>query len=561
VPNGRTLDYRALNPYGTRAGVMKQSYVDVLYTAGLATGFYAPAGADPDADIEAWRTRLLAGEPYDDDPLLLHAVEELTSHHSGYYIDDSIPPAPLLIYDAFTDDIMPPVQALRFYNKTKSLHPGTEVALQFLDGFAHPRGLLASPQRTITYDRVTQHLVRHLSGAGTSVPPVEVYTQACNGSAQAGPFTAADWASLRPGEVRLADAGPKNFDSAGGDAVTAAADDPVGAMVALACRTLPTSADDPMAATYRVPAAPCTYTLVGSPTVIADLSVDGEFAQVAARLWDVAPGGSQSLVTHGLYRPRLDDVGPQAFQLEPAGWQFTAGHVAKLELLGQSAPYGRPSNGAFTITASNVELRLPTLETPGTCGAQAPAAPVLPPSAPEGTTTTTVIGSTTTPPPHAAALGADGSRQAPGRAQPEPARPAAHRRARQGAQYGQRDPREPGRERRLAADHRQRHVELDADIQPPGRRLAEERPGRLPLLELVRRRGDPERRASAGRRTACSSCAWSRPGGRARSTFYRPISGRMGGSSSPSTASTATASASGGRPAGSSGRTTPRCGR
>ena len=178
--------------------------------------------------------------------------------------------------------------------------------------------------------------------------------------------------------------------------MTAAADDPVGALVALACRTLPTSADDPMAATYRVPAAPCTYTLVGSPTVIADLSVDGDFAEVAARLWDVAPGGAQSLVTHGLYRPRLDNLGPQVFQLEPAGWQFTAGHVAKLELLGQSAPYGRASNGTFTITASNLELRLPTLETPGTCGAQTPAAAVLPPSAPEGTTTTTVVGTTTT---------------------------------------------------------------------------------------------------------------------------------------------------------------------
>jgi hypothetical protein len=396
VPNGHTLDYRALNPYGPRAGVMKKSYVDVLYAAGLATGFYAPPNTDPDADIEAWRAELDAGEPYDDDPLLLDAVEELTSHHSAYYIDDSIPPAPLLIFNSFTDDIMPPVQGLRYYNKTKSLYPSAEVALQFLDGFSHPRGLLASPQRTTTYDRVTQHLVRHLTGAGTPVPPVEVYTQACNGSAQAGPFTAADWASLRPGEVRLADATPKSFDSDGGDPLNAVVDDPAGAMAALACRLVPTSADDPGAATYRVPAPACTYTLVGSPTVIADLDVDGDFAEIVARLWDVAPDGSQSLVTHGLYRPRLDNLGPQVIQLEPGGWQFTAGHEAKLELLGQSHPYGRASNGTFTITASNLELRLPVLETPGACGVQAPLPPVLPPSVPEGTTTTTVVTPTTT---------------------------------------------------------------------------------------------------------------------------------------------------------------------
>jgi len=397
VPNGRTLDYRALNPYGPRGGVMKKSYVDVLYDVGVPTAFYPPAGADPDADIDAWKTRLDQGEPYDDDPLLQHAIGEITSHHSAYYIDDSIPPAPLFIYDASTDDIMPFVQAIRFYRKTKSLYPGAEISLQFLDGFAHPRGNLGSPMRTVTYNRVMQHLRRHLDGSGAPLPGVEVYTQACNGSAQVGPLTAADWDSIHPGEVRLSDAGPKSFDSSGGDAANAAVDDPVGATFATACRTVPSSADDPGAATYRLAAAACTYTLMGFPTVIADLNVVGDFAEIAARLWDVAPDSTQSLVTHGLYRPRLDNLGPQAFQLEPAGWQFTAGHVAKLELLGQSAPYGRASNGTFTITVSNLELRLPVLETAGTCGAQTPAPPVLPPSGAEGgTTTTTVVGTTTT---------------------------------------------------------------------------------------------------------------------------------------------------------------------
>jgi hypothetical protein len=397
VPTGRTLDYQALNPYGARGGVMKKSYVDVLFALGIVTAFYAPANADPDSDIQAWKARLDQGEPYDDDPLLLHAIEELTSHHSAYYIDDSIPPAPLHIYNATTDDIMPVVQALRFYNKTKSIHPGAEVTVQFLDGLAHPRGNLASPMRSVTYDRVTQHLVRHLSGAGAPLPAVETYTQACDGSAQAGPFTAASWAAIHPGEIRLLDAAAKSFDSDGGDPLNAAVDDPAGAEALLACRTVPTSADDPGAATYRTPAAACTYTLMGSPTVIADLNVVGDYAEVVGRLWDVAPGGSQSLVTHGLYRPRLDNLGPQVFQLEPAGWQFAAGHVAKLELLGQSHPYGRASNGTFTITATNLDLRLPVLETAGTCGAQTPAAPVFPPSAPEsGTTTTTVAGTTTT---------------------------------------------------------------------------------------------------------------------------------------------------------------------
>ena len=36
--------------------------------------------------------------------------------------------------------------------------------------------------------------------------------------------------------------------------------------------------------------------------------------------------------------------------------------VAKLELLTSDPPYARPSNSAFTVEVSNLELSLPTLE-------------------------------------------------------------------------------------------------------------------------------------------------------------------------------------------------------
>jgi predicted acyl esterase len=417
VPNGRTLDYRALNPYfdpgvSERGGVMKQSWVDGLYDAGIPTAFYAPAGADPDADLDAWKTRLDQGEPYDDDPLLRHAIEELTSHHSSYYIDDlfdasSHTPAPLFIYDGSTDDIMPFDEALRLYRKIKDKYPGAEIALQTLDGFAHPRGNLGSPMSTITYDRAKQMLTRHLKPPVDPLPGVEAYTQACGGSTMLGPFTADDWDAIHPGEVRLADAGPKTLTSAPGNMLNATADNPISdpndplGTASTSCRTVTMSDDDPVAATYRLPVDPCAaFTLMGSPTVIADLTVtpttgDVTWSEIASRLWDVAPDGSMSLVTHGLYRPRSDNLGPQVFQLHPNPWQFVPGHEVKLELLGQSSPYGRASNGTFSIEVSNLELRLPVLEMPGGC-VQTPAAPVLPPSAPELTTTTTQPVTTTT---------------------------------------------------------------------------------------------------------------------------------------------------------------------
>ena len=111
--------------------------------------------------------------------------------------------------------------------------------------------------------------------------------------------------------------------------------------------------------------------------MLADLTVRGLHPEVAARLWDVAPDGTQTLVAHDLYRPR-NDHRRDVFQLHPNAWHFRAGHVAKLELLGQSAPYGRPSNGRFTITVNHLELRLPVREAPDGGAVRAPATPVLP---------------------------------------------------------------------------------------------------------------------------------------------------------------------------------------
>jgi predicted acyl esterase len=376
VPNGRTLDYRDLNPYGLIGGVMKQSWVTALQTLGLATGYYAPPGEDPDADINGWKTRLDAGEPYDTDPVLLDIVDEVTSHHSAYYIDDSIPPAPLFIYNAFTDDLFPATEALRFYNKTRAKHPTAEITIMFADAFGHMRASLGGDM-TRANQRVDELFARHLKGTGGPLPAVETYTQACGGSTETGPHTASDWDALSPGEVRLQDAAAKSFGSAAGNLLNAQlVDPPTGGVTS--CRTTLASVDA-AAATYQLPAAVgAGYTLMGSPTVIARLAITGTFPEVAARLWDVGPDDSQALVSQGFYRPDLDSDDLQVFQLPANGWKLVAGHVFKLELLGQSAPFGRASNGTFTIGVSDLDLRLPVLETPDAGVIGEPAPPVDP---------------------------------------------------------------------------------------------------------------------------------------------------------------------------------------
>jgi hypothetical protein len=59
------------------------------------------------------------------------------------------------------------------------------------------------------------------------------------------------------------------------------------------------------------------------------------------------------------------------FQLHPGAWHFAAGHIPKLELLGQDSPYVRTSNGQFSISVSDLQLRLPVHEAPGTPGVPA----------------------------------------------------------------------------------------------------------------------------------------------------------------------------------------------
>ncbi|HEV7732674.1 MAG TPA: CocE/NonD family hydrolase [Candidatus Binatia bacterium] len=379
TPAGRTLDYRVDNPYGERAGIQKQSWVDVLYNTGLGAGFYAPPGMDPDADLPGWNARLSEGEPYDGDPLIAHALNEITTHHSSYYIDDSIPPAPIFIYNSWVDDLFPGDEALRFYRRTRARHPDAEIAVQLAAGFGHPRAALAGANLAALGAAIDTFFARHLKDSGDPpLPGITTYTQGCAGiTTEEGPFTATDWDALRPGEVRFTSDAAQTFDQVGNPAVAVLLDPLTGPP----CRTMPL-VDDATSANYELPRATgAGYTLMGAPLVIADITVSGNYAQVVARLWDVGPDSKQTLISHLLYRPRSDNENPQVFQLHPNGWHFATGHVPKLELLGQSAPFGRAPSGTYTVTVENLELRLPVLEAPDGAIVQAPAATVLPPSA------------------------------------------------------------------------------------------------------------------------------------------------------------------------------------
>jgi hypothetical protein len=380
MPNGRTLDYVADAPYGNRIGVEKQSFVAGLYATGQAASNYAPPGTDPKADLTTWFGLINAGEPYDGNPQAADIVDEVTSHHSSYYIDHSEPPAPLLISNGWTDDLFPPDEAIRFYNRTRSQYPGAQVNLFFMD-YGHQRGQNKAADTAVLRARQEAWFDYYLKGMGKAPASgqVETLTKVCGGPS-AGPYFAANWAKAAPGEVRYDSLTPQTISPAAGDPTIGRAFDPIAG--GGACATA-SGSDQPGVATYRLPAATGSgYTLMGSPTVVADINSPGPTSQLAARLLDVAPDGTETLVARALYRPDVNS-GPtptrQVFQLHPDGWKFAAGHVAKLELLPNDGPYGRVSNGQLPVAVSNLQLRLPVLEKPKGGVIQPPAPKVVPP--------------------------------------------------------------------------------------------------------------------------------------------------------------------------------------
>jgi hypothetical protein len=349
---------------------MKQSYFNTLYGAGLnAPGFYAPIGTDPTADLIGWRARIQAGEPYGAETQTF--LDEMSQRHSSYGIDHSVPPAPMLMESGFTDDLFPANEMIRFYNRTRTQYPDADVAL-FLGDIGHLRAQNKSDVKAALTAAENAWMDHYVKGVGAEpAQGVTAYTTTCPSEVPSGgPYTAPDWARIAKGEVRLDAEGAITIEPTAGSESIAVAFNPFGG--GGACAQAP-GADQSGTATYRLDPAPAGgYTLMGSPTVVADITLPGENSQVAARLLDVAPDGQERLVARGLWRPATGGPTRQVFQLFPNGWTFAEGHVPKLELLpadtnsGAPGGYGRRSNNQQPVTVSNLQLRLPVVERPGT---------------------------------------------------------------------------------------------------------------------------------------------------------------------------------------------------
>jgi predicted acyl esterase len=169
-----------------------------------------------------------------------------------------------------------------------------------------------------------------------------------------------DWDGLHPSTLRLSLAGSQQTASPLVDPRGLVAD-PVAASQqhgrGCITTTLPAT---PGVATYET-SLPRELTLNGMPRLSFRYRALGVDIELDSRLWDVAPDGTQTLVTRGAYRAVAPSSEGETADYELFGnaWRFAAGHRLMLEIAQSDAPYLRPDNFPSTATIDDVRLTLP----------------------------------------------------------------------------------------------------------------------------------------------------------------------------------------------------------
>ena len=147
--------------------------------------------------------------------------------------------------------------------------------------------------------------------------------------------------------------------------------------------------DDGRSVCFDTEPLPERIEIFGAPAVTLDLSADKPSAMIAARLEDVAPDGSSTLVTYGLLNltHREGHEHPQALEpdrtyrveivLNDIAQAFPAGHRIRLALAASHWPIAWPSPELATLTVSTGQstLSLPVREPSAVDDALAPFLP------------------------------------------------------------------------------------------------------------------------------------------------------------------------------------------
>lgn len=367
LPNGRASDGVILSD-GDRAhppGIEKQSYVSYLFFSGAGAGYYCPMPcADPSANLNGWFADVSKGEPYlASDPVLAQALDQLSTWKSAYYQDALIArtsdQVPIFDIQGWTDNLFPQVEGLSLVNKLRAHGWPVKVAVADV---GHPDAQNTSAAWSVVNSQANAFLDHYMLGTAAVSLDSSAQVTTCNGSAGT-IYRKMNWTSLAPHRVTFSSTAPKATTSAVPSDSLEASTDPIAVAAQHnsngACITVPAATTVPTAAWDFPITTP--FTLLGEPAMHLDGNIAGTDAEVNALLWDVAPDGTKTLVTRGAYRytgsPGLASVDTP---LQGNGWNFASGHMIRLEVTQDDAPYLRPDDLPSAITYTSVTLTLPT---------------------------------------------------------------------------------------------------------------------------------------------------------------------------------------------------------
>lgn len=354
VPNGRDAE-------PTPLGVPKITLLD---------GFIASINTKLTPDVLRWLVRVNEGEPYDGDPVVEEAKEALTVDRSAYYQDGFFKALrrkprrqraiPILAAQGWTDPIFPAVEAVRMYRKLRSIRRRYPIQL-YLGDFEHLTAQVKMPDMRYYHRLANRLLDRYLRGKKRRRPAFDVRSAPtlCDPDAFGPVVRAGSWRALQPDSLEVELTGSRFTGSPVVDPRGPATDHVVLGLRERGCVTteLP---ETPGVATWRAPLER-DFTLIGLPRLDLDYAAIGSDVQLNARLWDVAPDGTQTLVTRGAYRvvePGAD-ARTAAYELYGNHWRFRAGHELLLEVTADDSTFFRRNNLPSAVRIDRAKLTLP----------------------------------------------------------------------------------------------------------------------------------------------------------------------------------------------------------
>jgi dienelactone hydrolase len=367
---------------GNPIGVAKESYINGLFALGATKGIFEPGTSDDPPfpctydncegphPIPIWRTRTVAGDPTPDSDPVIHQIRRgLTEFRGAYYQDEGwqeqVDGRKVAVYSiqGWTDDLFPAVESFRMFKYLKRLDPRWPVEVALAD-VGHSR----AQNRPESWHRLNaqafQWLQSNIDRSYEQETTVSSEATVCGDTGAPQRVVGRTPEDLANGALTL------QYPPGGTVSPLGAADPNGPATDAIAgpivqpgeeCRR----SDGPAVGGYTQYSPPLTSTQtyvgighVRVPYVWTGAATGG----LAARLFDVAPDGTELLMTRGVYRLENDPPsGVLRLPLYGNHWGLTPGHRIRLDLTQVDTPTYRPSNAPSSLEfPGGVTLVLPT---------------------------------------------------------------------------------------------------------------------------------------------------------------------------------------------------------